>query len=123
MAPLSDELMSPAGSLFLESALDLGYDVKKLNKYFDSTIGQPNNKTYNAAIGEKQQKWLKQELKRARSSESRVIVFSHSPVRPPYSSENLWNSDEIDQLKDVIKTLKRDMDEKGPSFFSRPSAE
>ena len=72
-----------------------GHDVKKLNKYFDSTIGQPNNKTYNAAIGEKQQKWLKQELKRARSSESRVIVFSHSPVRPPYSSENLWNSDEI----------------------------
>ena len=30
---LSDELMSPAGNLFLESALNLGYDAKKLNKF------------------------------------------------------------------------------------------
>jgi choline dehydrogenase-like flavoprotein len=31
--PLSDELMSPAGNLFLESALNLGYNAKKLNKF------------------------------------------------------------------------------------------
>jgi choline dehydrogenase-like flavoprotein len=33
MNPLSDQLMSPAGTRFLESALDLGYDAKKLNKF------------------------------------------------------------------------------------------
>ncbi len=33
IAPLSDELMSPAGTLFLNSALDLGYDARKLNKF------------------------------------------------------------------------------------------
>ena len=31
--PLSDELMSPAGTRFMESALDLGYDARKLNKF------------------------------------------------------------------------------------------
>lgn len=31
--PLSDELMSPAGKRFLESAVDLGYDARKLNKF------------------------------------------------------------------------------------------
>jgi len=31
--PLADELMSPAGKRFLESARDLGYDAKKLNKF------------------------------------------------------------------------------------------
>jgi hypothetical protein len=71
------------------------HDIKKLNKYFDSTTGKPNHKTYNAAIGEKQQKWLKKELKKAKSSQRRVIVFSHSPVRPPSGTENLWNNDEI----------------------------
>lgn len=30
---LSDELMSPAGQIFLESATELGYDAKKLNKF------------------------------------------------------------------------------------------
>lgn len=33
LAPLADELMSPAGSRFLKSALDLGYDARKLNKF------------------------------------------------------------------------------------------
>ena len=33
MNQLSDDLMSPAGTRFLESALDLGYDAKKLNKF------------------------------------------------------------------------------------------
>ena len=68
---------------------------KKLNKYFDSTIGKPNHRTYNAAIGDKQQRWLKKQLKRAESSQKYVIVFSHSPLRPPNSAENLWNNDAI----------------------------
>lgn len=33
MDTLSDELMSPAGRIFLDSALNLGYDAKKLNKF------------------------------------------------------------------------------------------
>ena len=32
-APLRDDLMSQAGKVFMESALDLGYDCKKMNKY------------------------------------------------------------------------------------------
>jgi len=31
--PLSDELMSPAGNLFYKSAKELGYDVKRLDKF------------------------------------------------------------------------------------------
>jgi choline dehydrogenase-like flavoprotein len=33
MEPLSDELMSPAGQTFFQSAIELGYDCKKLNKF------------------------------------------------------------------------------------------
>lgn len=33
MDPLRDELMSPAGRVFYNSAKELGYDVKKLNKF------------------------------------------------------------------------------------------
>jgi hypothetical protein len=72
-----------------------GHDIKKLNRYFDSTIGEPNNHNYNGAIGDKQQKWLKKKLKKAKSSQRRVIIFSHIPLRPPNGAENLWNSDEI----------------------------
>lgn len=33
MAPLSDELMSPAAKTFMNSALELGYDCRKLDKF------------------------------------------------------------------------------------------
>lgn len=33
MDALSEELMSPAGRVFLDSALDMGYEAKKLNKF------------------------------------------------------------------------------------------
>jgi predicted MPP superfamily phosphohydrolase len=71
------------------------HDLKILNKYMDSTIGQANNHSYNSAIGKKQQKWLKNELTRAESSQKNVIIFSHSTLRPSYAAENLWNNDEI----------------------------
>ena len=42
IAPLPDELMPPAGKPFAESALDLGYDVKKLNKFIYQDKCKPN---------------------------------------------------------------------------------
>jgi choline dehydrogenase-like flavoprotein len=33
MTPLSDELVSPAGKIFMKSALELGYDCRKLDKF------------------------------------------------------------------------------------------
>ena len=71
------------------------HDIDMVNKYMDSTIGNPNNHSYNSAIGKKQQKWLEQELDRAKLSGKKVIIFSHSPLRPPYIAENLWNNEEI----------------------------
>jgi hypothetical protein len=71
------------------------HEKKKLNKYFDSTIGKQNHRTYNGAVGKKQQRWLKQELRKANSSEKNVIVFAHSPLRPLYAAENLWNNEDI----------------------------
>lgn len=70
-------------------------NINLLNWYYDSTIGNPNHRSYNSAIGEKQQKWLKKELARASESGSKVIIFSHSPLRPMYNAENLWNYEEI----------------------------
>ena len=42
VSPLSDELVSPAGKVFMESALDLGYDCKKLNKFIYQDKCRPN---------------------------------------------------------------------------------
>ena len=70
-------------------------DVRTINKYYDSTIGKENHYTWNGAIGRKQQKWLKKELKRAEASNQHVIIFSHNPLRPLYAEENLWNNEEI----------------------------
>ncbi len=71
------------------------HDMNRLNAYMYSTIGKSNNHSYNSAIGKKQQIWLKEELERARLSQNNVIIFSHSPLRPLYTAENLWNNEEI----------------------------
>ncbi len=42
VAQLSDELMSPASKPFMESALNLGYDCKKLNKFIYQHKCRPN---------------------------------------------------------------------------------
>lgn len=33
VSPLSDDLVSPAGKMFMQSALELGYDCRKINKF------------------------------------------------------------------------------------------
>jgi len=74
------------------------HDTNQINSYYDKTNGKSNNYRWNSAIGEKQQNWLKQELDSARSLEQRVIVFSHMPLRPLDTSENLWNNEEIIEI-------------------------
>ena len=71
------------------------HDTNQINSYFESTTGKPNNYSWNSAIGKQQQNWLKQELEDAKSLKQRVIVFSHMPLRPINSAENLWNNEEI----------------------------
>lgn len=58
IAPLSDELMSPGGRTFMSSALDLGYDCRKLDKFIYQnkcrpkchlcTYGCPHDAKWNA---------------------------------------------------------------------------
>ena len=74
------------------------HDTNQVNSYYDNTTGKSNNYRWNSAIGKKQQDWLKQELDSARSLEQRVIVFSHMPLRPLDTSENLWNNEEIIEI-------------------------
>jgi len=71
------------------------HDTNQINSYYESTTGKPNNYRWNSAIGKKQQNWLKQELQDAESLAQRVIIFSHMPLRPLNSAENLWNNEEI----------------------------
>jgi manganese-dependent ADP-ribose/CDP-alcohol diphosphatase len=71
------------------------HDTNQINSYFESTNGKPNNYSWNSAIGKKQQNWLKQELEDAELLKQKVIVFSHMPLRPLNSAENLWNNEEI----------------------------
>jgi len=71
------------------------HDTNQINSYYESTTGKPNNYRWNSAMGKKQQNWLKQELQDAESLAQRIIIFSHMPLRPLNSAENLWNNEEI----------------------------
>lgn len=70
----------------------------RVNSYYHNTGGNPNHQTWNSAIGEEQQGWLRQELERARKQEQKVIIFSHMPLRPLNNDENLWNDSEIIEI-------------------------
>src|SRR4030042_3150575 len=67
------------------------HDTTLINAYYNNIKGQPNHKSWNGAIGKEQQDWLKKGLENAELSGQEVIVFSHMPVRPLNTSENLWN--------------------------------
>lgn len=70
------------------------YSIDKIDACYAKTEGKKNHYTWNSGIGEKQQAWLKEELKIAESLNQKVIVFSHMPVKPHFAA-SLWNSDEI----------------------------
>jgi len=71
------------------------HDTNQINSYYNNTEGKSNHYRWNSAVGEKQQNWLKQELDSARSLKQKVIVFSHMPLRPLNTAENLWDNEEI----------------------------
>jgi len=71
------------------------HDTALINAYYNNIQGHPNHKPWNGAIGKEQQDWLKKELENAELSGQKVIIFSHMPVRPLNTSENLWNDYEI----------------------------
>ena len=70
-------------------------DISKIDSYFNNTIEETNKQSWNSAIGEEQQSWLKEELATAKSLNQKVILFSHLPVRPKGNAHNLWNDYEI----------------------------
>jgi hypothetical protein len=72
-----------------------GYDVNKLNAYFERTKDNSNHHRWNSAIGNEQQDWLQQQLEIAKSLNQKVVLFSHLPIRPRGNEHNLWNDDEI----------------------------
>lgn len=70
-------------------------DTSLISAYYNKIEGKQNHNPWNGAIGKKQQDWLKKELESAELSDQKVIIFSHMPVRPLSTSENLWNDYEI----------------------------
>lgn len=70
-------------------------DINKIESYYNNTKEETNKQSWNGAIGEEQQKWLKEELAAANSLNQKVILFSHLPVRPKGNVHNLWNDYEI----------------------------
>jgi manganese-dependent ADP-ribose/CDP-alcohol diphosphatase len=71
------------------------HDTNQINSYYNNTEGKSNHYRWNSATGEKQQNWLRRELDSATSLKQNVIVFSHMPLRPLNTAENLWNNEEI----------------------------
>lgn len=74
------------------------HNLNRVDSYFDNTTGKTNHYRWNSAIGEQQQIWLKHELDSAALFNQKVIVFSHLPVRPLNTAENLWNDSEIIEI-------------------------
>ena len=71
------------------------YNISSINYYYDRIIAKRNYHTYNSAIGDEQQKWLRDELESAQKAGQKVIIFSHAPIKPLSLKYNLWNDAEI----------------------------
>lgn len=71
------------------------HDIDSVNSYYEYTKAKSNHYRWNGAIGANQQNWLKHELKTAELQKQKVIIFSHMPIRPLGTDENLWNDYEI----------------------------
>jgi hypothetical protein len=71
------------------------HDIAVIDKYYRKSEGKPNHQSWNGAIGEKQQKWLQQEIDDAASQDQKVIIFAHMPLRPSEDAHNLWNNEEV----------------------------
>jgi len=82
------------------------HDTALINAYYNNIKGQPNFQSWNGAIGKEQQDWLKKELDSAESSGQKVIVFSHMPLMPLNTPENLWNNYEIIEIIENSSSVK-----------------
>ena len=74
------------------------HDINQVDSYYENTKGKSNNYSWNSAIGEEQQDWLKLQLDSAKILNQKVIIFSHMPLRPRDNPHNLWNDFEIINL-------------------------
>ncbi|MGV3559971.1 metallophosphoesterase [Larkinella arboricola] len=58
----------------------------------------PNAQTWNGGIGEKQFKWLKDELRSAAKKSEKVVILCHFPLVPANDPHTLWNHQEVKAL-------------------------
>lgn len=56
---------------------------------------KPNATEWNGAVGEKQLRWIQQQLTIAEQKGENVLVCCHYPIFPANEMENLWNADEL----------------------------
>lgn len=80
------------------------YSIEKIDACYAKTEGIENHHVWNSGIGEKQQAWLKEELKTAESLNQDVIVFAHLPIKPNHAV-SLWNSNEIVEILESSKNV------------------
>ena len=58
------------------------HNMDQIDSLYKAIEGKPNYQTWNSAMGEEQQNWLKQELDRSGELGQKIILFSHMPLRP-----------------------------------------
>lgn len=55
---------------------------------------KPNNKEWNGGMSEIQIKWLEKQLKKAKNSNKKVVLFCHYPLLP-FGTHSLWNTEKV----------------------------
>jgi manganese-dependent ADP-ribose/CDP-alcohol diphosphatase len=60
---------------------------------------------WNGAIGEVQQKWIREQLSEATQKQQKVIIFSHIPFAPLHMN-TLWNNEDITSLLEKYSCVK-----------------
>jgi len=79
-------------------------EYKEAKAYFDAFRG-PAKAWWNAAISEKQMRWLKKTLKDASAKKEPTVIMCHYPIHKPLNNHNLFNSEEVLDLLDKFPNV------------------
>jgi len=72
-------------------------DVQRMNEM--AGLDNPNGSPF--MVGEKQRKWLRDDLKKVKK-DTPVVVFSHSPIQKIYKGWNFWTED-AEEIQKLLK--------------------
>jgi len=70
-----------------------------------TVAGLDNGLQSSFTVGEKQRKWLEQDLAKL-PDDSRVVVFSHSPLYKLYKAWNFW-TDDAEEVQAILQRIKQ----------------